>query len=176
MSSFTINQTRSEAHFERYMFRSLIPAIVIVPIWVAVGRTLFGGPGGWNGLVYMYTVCPILFFLHILLLYLCIQENNKQSSASGFTDYSISRPMSIALISYYILLFFNQFVMDDGGDQGPMGSWAVDHLRISRGLSNDLHGVSGAASLALMILMISLSCWGMGQRPTRPTLPLHEGE
>eukprot|EP00978_Attheya_sp_CCMP212_P024162 scaffold75523_cov38-Attheya_sp.AAC.2 len=145
--------------FQKVMFWSLVPAILVVPVWMVAGRQLMGGPGGWGGVILMWTVAPVLLLHHIILLEVMIRSNkrvgnnrsNHRSSSMRDCggDFCVSVRLAHTLFMYYAAHFFLQVFMDDGGDQGAMGSWAFQYLGVKSSISDTVD-----ACLAVMILVL----------------------
>uniref|UniRef100_A0A7S3PBL3 Uncharacterized protein n=1 Tax=Amphora coffeiformis TaxID=265554 RepID=A0A7S3PBL3_9STRA len=109
---------------------SLIPAVVLVPLWLLYGSVWMGGMTGWWHALNL----PMALVLGVLQLILLVGHCSLASSSSLTLD-SLPRcqggacanscqipvpypsgPMSILLLIWYVDHGFLQFVVADGGD------------------------------------------------------------
>lgn len=146
-----------EETYQKVLFWSLLPAILVVPIWIAAGRCFMGGPGGWGTIIFMGTVSPVLLIVHAVLFCVALGKNRKRDILRP-NDYYLTATTSKALSFYYASHFLLQIFMDDGGDQGTMGSIAENHLGMSGKVADDLGGFFLIATLLLLILVTVLIC------------------
>eukprot|EP00978_Attheya_sp_CCMP212_P003139 scaffold6461_cov48-Attheya_sp.AAC.6 len=143
--------------FQKVMFWSLVPAVLVVPVWMVVGRELMGGPGGWGGIILMWTVGPVLLLYHFLLLAVLLRCNKRVGNHSP-ADFCVSVRLAKTLVIYYAAHFFLQIFMDDGGDQGNMGSWAVQFLGLKSATSDSIDALFAVMILVLLIVLMVFAC------------------
>jgi hypothetical protein len=156
--------------FQKVMFWSLGPAILVVPVWMVAGRQLMGGPGGWGAVILMWTVAPMLLLHHIVLLEVMIRSNkrvgnhvnnNNRSSrrrCGSAGDFCVSVRLANTLFIYYAAHFFLQLFMDDGGDQGAMGSWAFQYLGLKSSISDTIDACLAVMILVLLVVQMVFAC------------------
>lgn len=97
----------STSRFQKFHFWFLIPAIIIVPAWVGLGRALFE-VGGWGIFLTVIFYAPVLFVHHIVLLTLTLVKDWRRQAVHLSTMW--------LLTAYYLLAFINQLAFIDGGD------------------------------------------------------------
>ncbi len=102
-----LGQPASTSRFQKFHFWFLIPAIIIVPVWVGLGRTLFE-VGGWGEFLTIIFYAPVLFVYHIVLLTLTLVKDWRRRAVHLSTMW--------LLTAYYVLAFINQLAFIDGGD------------------------------------------------------------
>lgn len=102
----------------------------------------------------MTFVAPPLLIYHIVLLALwwrrCIREANPH--------YMLSLASTKALLAYYLASLFVQFFMDDGGDQGNMGSAAQQRWGVPKHVNNFMELASLVTAVLLMVVLMWLVC------------------
>jgi len=179
------SKNKGPNRLERFMFWTLVPATVLLPAWLVVGRSLMGGPKGWGSIVLILTWGPILFLYHILLLTIYIVKNhrrkNKHQQRSSSTkipktytkyntkhfvssvlhsskEYFITEQSAIILGLYYCVSLVVQLFMKDGdADQGSMASIATTLLGIRDELSSEIGWALFFASIALALELLFLA-------------------
>jgi hypothetical protein len=92
------------------------------------------------------------------LFVLFLRKNKRQEGLDRAADYGMTARAAYTLLAYYLLDFLFQVVMDDGGDQGDMGTWATHHLGFSKQLSDLLHCIISVVLLAMLVVLIVLAC------------------
>uniref|UniRef100_A0A6V2BY41 Uncharacterized protein n=1 Tax=Ditylum brightwellii TaxID=49249 RepID=A0A6V2BY41_9STRA len=174
------NTTQSPTIFQKVMFWTLLPSILLIPLWLFAGRTLFGGPSGWIGITYMFTICPALFLCHLLIFLVCLCKNRRCGKGCSAT-YHVSYPLAMALVVYDTTLFLQQFVMNDGGDTGPSGSWASHHLGLSVAVSTKMDALLTICIFFLLFVIMFLTFtmelegdYGVGQEALMAPLVTEE--
>jgi uncharacterized membrane protein len=113
--------------FQKIMFWSLAADIVLIPIWIVFGKGLFGGTGGWGAMILMFTAAPVFCVYHLILFGMALKSNIRHHSE--LSEYHLSQRTSKVVLAYYLCHLGFQLFMDDGGDQGNMGS-VMEHLGI----------------------------------------------
>ena len=126
------------------MYWSLVPAILVMPLWMAMGRLLLGGPVGWMGVFYFFVVSPIVLIYHGML-YWAWHWHRKSGTVDPTSAY--------VLLAYYIFCFSHQLFMRDGGDRGTEGSVAQNYLGVPMNLC-DL--IADGLLILIIIVMVSL--------------------
>jgi hypothetical protein len=149
------------------MFWSLIPATVILPVWLVAGRTFMGGPSGWGIIFLVFTWAPVVFLYHILLLAISVVKNRRRwknlklSSASSqgmrATDYFIAEQSASILTLYYVVSILVQFLMKDGNEHGSVASIMTQWFGMSERLCSDIGWLLLSASVALAVELLFLA-------------------
>lgn len=86
---------------------TLILSIPLVPIWVLLGRSIFG-VGGWGQIGMTFTLVPAFFVYHVVLLAVFLSLSRK--------PVFIQKSTAKLLAAYYSLHVLYQFTFVDGGD------------------------------------------------------------
>ena len=95
--------TTTPTSWGQVAFWSLIPAILIIPAWIAFGRGIFG-VSGWNMLIFALTLLPLSLLYHILIEVL---------AWFGPVKRSLSNKVTLLLGIYYVaVLVFGISVID----------------------------------------------------------------
>ena len=166
------------SRFEKIMFWSLLPATVILPVWLVSGRTVMGGPSGWGSIFLVVTWAPVLFLYHILLLAITIVKNHrrwnnklqrKSSSSSScsaekrfwammpMTEYFIAEQSATILAIYYVVSVLVQLFMMDGDEHCSVSSILTQWLGMSDRRSSDIGWLLCLACLALAVELLFLA-------------------
>jgi membrane protease YdiL (CAAX protease family) len=148
--------TTPPTRLQKILFWSLAPAVLLVPIWIVFGKMLFGGPGGWGAMILMYTAAPVLFLYHVLLFLVALRKNRQKYF--GCRDYNLSPAASKYLLAYYVGQVGVQLFMDDGGDQGSMGSVMEHWLGLSRQVCEGVDTVFAFGTVGLAVVLMWLLC------------------
>ena len=127
-------QTWSPTSWQKLHYRLLRPAIFVVPLWLAFGKLLFGGPFGWASIIYFFAVNPFLILYHILISYIAARKNRLRSDLDP-EDFFVTDRLAAALTIYYSIHILWQFLLEDGGDEGPHPSIAERWFGISSTVS-----------------------------------------
>jgi membrane protease YdiL (CAAX protease family) len=141
---------------QKILFWSLAPAILLVPVWIVFGKMLFGGPGGWGAIILMYTAAPVFFLYHVLLFFVALRKNRQQYF--DCRDYQLSPAASKYLLAYYVGHAGFQLFMDDGGDQGSMGSVMEHWLGLSQHVNNGIDAIFAFGTVGLAVVLLCLLC------------------
>jgi hypothetical protein len=164
--------SRSRHWFGRVMFWSLGPAIVIMPFWMLLGRTLMGGPGGWMTLLLMKYVCPVMFFYHIVLWYVLFGVIVDRRTATTIRDFGVSDRFGFVLLGYYATAFCQQVFMSDWGDEELiMPSVAEAFLGINAKWCDHIHALLFLSLPLWMFLMLIMACYDRDEEPTGVSVP-----
>jgi hypothetical protein len=162
----------SRRWFGRVMFWSLGPAIVIMPFWMLLGRTLMGGPGGWMTLLLMKYVCPVMFFYHIVLWYVLFGVIVDRRTATTIRDFGVSDRFGFVLLGYYATAFCQQVFMSDWGDEELiMPSVAEAFLGINAKWCDHIHALLFLSLPLWMFLMLIMACYDRDEEPTGVSVP-----
>lgn len=138
--------------FQVIMFWSLLPAIVVMPLWLVMGREYVGGPSGWNGVLLMFLVAPPLFIYHVVLLILHVRKTLREESP----HFLMSADSATTLVAYYVVSFLAQIFMNDGGDQGSMGSIAEQKWGLPRNVCSFVEQSLLLGTLGLLVVLMVL--------------------
>jgi hypothetical protein len=93
----------------RFIRISLVPMIFVLPLWITIGRSLFG-VGGWDVLFTFFIVAPILL-ISMLVIGLLI-SGRSDVKASGLVS-----PLDARLLTaLYLSIFIFGFFLVGGGD------------------------------------------------------------
>ena len=95
--------------FTRINRLMLLPMVFILPLWLVLGRALFGSYG-WGTIIYFFTVAPILLVSLLILGFLV--KVNKTPDGRGY----LSIYDSSLLTALYTAVFLHGFFIVDGGD------------------------------------------------------------
>jgi hypothetical protein len=158
----------------RVMFWSLGPAIVIMPFWMLLGRTLMGGPGGWMTLLLMKYVCPVMFFYHIVLWYVLfgVIVDSCRSTTTTIMDFGVSDRFGLVLLGYYATAFFQQVFMGDVGDvELIMPSIAESILGIDARWCGYIQNLLFLSLPLWMLLMLIMACYDRDDEPAGVSVP-----
>lgn len=136
--------------FQRAMFWTLPPSILVVPLWLVCGRRLFGVPLSFTAGLLLVTGAPVLVLYHTAVLIIAIVKNNKRTGLSSWKDYHLSEHACIVLCLYFAAHLVSQLFVNDGGEWGSQGS-AVERWF---GWSDDLCNL---LCLALLIVIVVLA-------------------
>lgn len=123
---------------------TLILSIPLVPIWVLLGRSIFG-VGGWGQIGMIVTLVPAFFIYHIVLLAVVLSLSKKPV----FIQKSTSR----LLAAYYGLHVLYQFSFVDGGDT-PESVNSVLTIFFGRGFEYASMVISNISFIVLCIIAI----------------------
>lgn len=94
---------------QRLLYKLRVPLLILLPLWVAAGRMIFGA-GGWLLLVTVFVVGPILF-IGLLTIFL-LTKRRPDIIAKRSLPPKDATYMSVI----YVTFFLYGFLVDDGGD------------------------------------------------------------
>lgn len=134
--------TTNKTSLQIFYYYFLIPAVLIVPIWTAIGRGLFGA-GGWGILFTFFYLAPIVLIYHFAL---CILAMIKFSNRRAFDKTS-----SLFMTIYYLSIFLFQISLVDGGDTKESVGSAISMLG---GNSQFLESTSTFLSMLSLLLVV----------------------
>jgi len=150
----------SSNKYQKTMFWSLGPANILVPLFIAFGRALFGGPIGSAPPSFLFTVIPLTVAFHLLLSWLAIKKNRKRFFNDA-AEYCLSQQASHLLVLYYashvvFQLFFSEF----NSEHGHQGSVAETKFGASEDVCDDVMALIGNALICLAaFLLIHIHCF-----------------
>jgi hypothetical protein len=106
---------------QRLIWQLQIPMILIVPLWLIVGRALLGS-AGWITVILLITVVPALLVMMTILTILILVRRDVRAN-------HIVSPLDAKLgaIFYAATLLFGVFLVDGGDTEDSVGSVA-SHL------------------------------------------------
>lgn len=134
---------------QKIAFWSLVPAIVVVPIWLIMGRELFGdGRVGWNAINILAVIDPFVVVMHIAILVLALVRNRQRDDVEVLKDYFVTQRMAVTLWCYYMNHVLLQVFMDD--------SVFVDHWTI-RSAAQILTGIFSLTAAGLLVALLVLA-------------------
>ncbi|GAA1832566.1 hypothetical protein [Agromyces salentinus] len=85
--------------FRRIFFRWIQAAIVVLPIWLAVGWAVFGG-GGWGTLGLLITVPLTFISLAVIALLVSMRPSVREDRAASWTDVGVLGAWHLAIIGF----------------------------------------------------------------------------
>lgn len=145
----------SPTSWQKAHYKFLRPAIVVVPLWLAFGKCLLGGPFGWNSMIYLMAVCPFLALFHVLLAFLATRKNGLRNGLAP-ADYFVSHRLAGALTIYYLIHIAWQLVLEDGGDAGTDPSLAERWFGMSSAAANKSLNVLFAVFVVNVLVILGL--------------------
>lgn len=151
------NSVEVPSKYRQVMFWSLAAATLVIPAWIVCGNYFMGGAGGWGAFILMWTAAPVYLLYH-LILFVVAFRTNKANHDSDISDYHLPRVTCNVLVAYYLCHFIWQLFMNDGGDQGPMGSIMMNHFGVSQSANELVFGIFMFAILGLSLLLAILIC------------------
>ncbi|MES2631246.1 MAG: hypothetical protein V4611_04800 [Patescibacteria group bacterium] len=135
---------KSSTTWGQIAFWSLIPAIVLVPLWLTLGRTVFG-VGGWYILIFMFSLAPLAFIYHVTVEILAWFGPKKRSLTSN---------AAYILGTYYgAVLLFGLSIVDFGDTSGSEAS-VLTAIGIPLIVSHLISAASGLIMLVAAILLL----------------------
>ena len=152
-----VNQEWDPSSFQKRSFWTLWPAIVVIPLWMCFGKSYLGGPGGWNTILLLSIASPVVILYHTAVAVTALIRN-RQRDGLDREDYFLSKRTSYTFVAYYACHLMLQVFMDDGGDQGNMGSVAERYFRTSKTVAEAMTAVFFFAIILLMITTLVLVC------------------
>ena len=141
-------------------FWGLFPAVLLVPLWVGIGR-LFFGVGGWVSVFSMLLFAPFLFLVHLVVLSINLAANRT------LRPKALSRATFIALSFYYIsVLVWGAAIVDSAQTSSGSASVLTQLFGGSTGLSGALAVLSGFLAVILLgvVLITSLIHLALSKR------------
>ena len=141
--------------FQKTMFWSLAAAIILIPLWIVFGKSLLGGPGGWGAFILMIFVAPVFSLYHLILFGMVLRRNMNQHLVPS--EYHLQESASKVVSIYYLLHVGFQLFLNDGGDQGSMGS-IMEHLGFPRQFCDFMTDVFAFAIVVVAICFTLLIC------------------
>jgi len=124
-------------------YKSLIPALILIPIWVAGGRGFFS-VGGWGVLITIIYAVVLVFPYQLILLILSLVNKQKY----------LTKLASGLLYTYYGLLVLTQISLVDGGDTTESINSVLTKTGISEPLSEIIFSISFDALIGVMMILI----------------------
>lgn len=128
--------------FRRIMYRAVFVSAFIAPLWIGLGRGLFG-VGGWGVIFTVPIMMPIAFAYHFLVL-MTVGEN-KKSRATRL----VSVHAAIAFAVYLLVVIMFEISLVDGGDTSESIN-SVLTMMSNQMVSRDVSGVIAYACLHLL--------------------------
>lgn len=147
MAETTIQPTQATT-WGKVAFWSLIPAIILVPLWITFGRAIFG-VSGWNMLIFAFTLLPLSLGFHILVEIL---------AWFGPVKRSLSNKATLFLGIYYIAIFLFGLSVIDYSDVMNSENSGLMVLGLSEVFTNVVTALSAivavGAAITLVVLLI----------------------
>ncbi|HEY1085340.1 MAG TPA: hypothetical protein VGE34_01270 [Candidatus Saccharimonadales bacterium] len=122
---------------------SLIPMILVMPIWIALGRAFFGA-GGWMFLVTLPLAAVIFFPYHILLVVLAFVNKKRE----------LSEWAMLLLLTYYALAFTFQLSLVDGGDTKESVGSVLTFIGLPELMNTIIFALSFGGGFIVMITLV----------------------
>ena len=89
---------------QQLLFKLRVPMLILLPLWVAIGRLMFGA-GGWLLLVTIFIVGPLLF---VGLLTIFLLAKRRRDIVGGVLPKKDAIYMLIIYVSFFLYGFFDR--------------------------------------------------------------------
>lgn len=101
--------SKSKLKLQTIYFWWLLPALILAPLWVGLGRGLFG-VGGWGFVITLFIFAPIIFAIQLIMLLLNFSAERLNQPKM------VSRASLYAMSAYYAAVFLWGLAIVDAGD------------------------------------------------------------
>lgn len=150
----------------RTIYKLQIPAVIVLPIWIGIGRLLFGA-GGWLMLITLFLLTPVLFiWLLVLAIATLARHDVRDNKALPLRD------AKIFAVVYGAMVLFGFFLVDVGDTEDSVGSafsMLLGHHLV--GLSVVLAVMTGFVSFVALLIASMLTIRSLTQSRRKPTPP-----
>lgn len=142
--------------WQKVAYWSIFPAVLIVPPFFALGRSIFGA-GGWEAIATIILAFFIILPYQLLLMVLAL---------FGTRGY-LSKRTSVVLFTYYILMIINQLTLYGGGDSEDSFGSVMTRIGLPEFLNTAIFYISFLTGIGVMVCLAVILALDMVKARTK---------